>query len=160
MLAKPATDRPQGDAVLDAIGECWDNREASLSALVDGWEHMLGDAPLGEDDLLSFAEGRIAPILELAKAAGGQKEPEPIEQAMLRWALTDAAAKTVDGNERLLMLRLAVRQGRSRYRFGRRLRGLAVLDALARRSIDRGGRPLMEGRGAALTALRAGLTGG
>jgi phytoene synthase len=37
------------------------------------------------------------------------------------------------------------------------LRGLAVLEALALRALRRGGRPLMEGRGAPLTAFRAAI---
>jgi phytoene synthase len=36
-------------------------------------------------------------------------------------------------------------------------RGLAVLEALARRALKRGGQPLMAGRGASLTALRAAI---
>ena len=38
-------------------------------------------------------------------------------------------------------------------------KGLAVLGALGLRALKRGGRPLMEGRGAALVALRAAMLG-
>ena len=158
MFAKPVAMRPTGDAVLDAIGNHWEGQEEALSALVDGWEHMLVEPPLSESSLLNFAKGRIAPMLTLVDPLNGAS-PKDAGAALRRWALADAAANTVEGDERLLMLRLASSQGSSPTRFARGFRGFAVLDALARRSVERGGRPLMEGRTAALIALRAGVTG-
>lgn len=158
MFAKPVSERPTGDAVLDAIGKHWEGDEEVLSALVDGWEHMLVEPPLDEGALLNFANGRIAPLLNLVDSLSGASLNDA-GAALRRWALADAAANTVEGDERLLMLRLARSQVRSRACFARGLRGFAVLDALARRSVDCGGRPLMEGRAAALIALRAGVTG-
>lgn len=158
MFAKPASERPNGDAVLDAVGEHWEGGEGALSSLVDGWEHMLVEPPLDEDALLNFANGRISPMLHLVDRSKAASTSDA-EAALRRWVLADAAANTVEGDERLLMLRLARSQVRSRSRFARGLRGFAVLDALARRSVERDGRPLMEGRAAALIALRAGVTG-
>lgn len=159
MLAKATEERPRGDAVLDALGKEWGEEAAEFSAVVDGWEHMLGEPPLGEDALMQFAGGRIAPLRALMRRDERSSAKEASLAALRRWALVDAAANTTEGNEKLLMLELARSQGNPSARFGRGFRGLAVLDALARRSLYRGGRPLMDGRGAAIVALRAGIFG-
>ena len=140
-LAKPHEERPSGDAVLDAIGQHWAEHEERLSKLVDAWELMLAET-LEEEGARQFGALRAAPL------------DAPAE----RWALTDAAVHVPDGPERELLLRLAG-ENPDRPAFRRDLRGLAILDALARRSLKRGGRPLMEGRGAALVAMRAAIIG-
>lgn len=140
-LGKPRNERPTGDAVLDAIGVHWEGREGALSKLVDAWEYMLAEE-LGQDAAREFGSLRAAPFDPLAE----------------RWALTDAAVHVPEGPERDLLLTLA-RKCAPMGNFSRDLRGLSVLDALARRSLRRGGRPLMEGRGAALTAARAAIFG-
>ncbi len=46
-LTKPVPDRPQGDAVLDALGQHWTGGEAELIALVDGWEILVVSERIG-----------------------------------------------------------------------------------------------------------------
>ncbi len=156
MLAKPVEERPTGDAVLDAIGEHWQGREHALTRLVEGWEHLLAEPPLPREAALAFAAARAEPFLVLP---GDEGEAGDIAISAQRWALVDAAANLSDQDERAMMLDLASKLATRKTALPRALRGLAVLDALALRSLRRGGRPLMEGRGAALTALRAGLLG-
>lgn len=157
MLGKPVTQRPRGDAVLDAIGEHWPGCEAALSAMIDGWEHMLAE-PFAEADARRFAAGRSTPWGALAERVGAGGFRAACERAGRRWALADAAAHIAPGDERDVLLALATQPDGS-LRFPKPLRGLAVLDALARRAIARGGRPLMEGRGASLVAGRAAILG-
>ncbi|OGS55393.1 MAG: hypothetical protein A3J40_00920 [Erythrobacter sp. RIFCSPHIGHO2_12_FULL_63_10] len=80
-------------------------------------------------------------------------------KAAQRWAIADAAAHASRDDERGMLVRLGLEQGARPAQLPGSMRGLAVLDALARRSLKLGGRPLMEGRGAAICALRAGLLG-
>ncbi len=149
MLGKPLAERPSGDAVLDGISEHWAGQEALLVALVDGWEHML-DETLSEESALAFAKGRGAAFSGL----GGTE----CESPATRWALVDAATHISEGAERDMLCALAGNIETSP-RLPKSLRGLAVLDALSRRSLKHGGRPLMEGRGASIVAIRAAIFG-
>jgi phytoene synthase len=158
MLGVPVSERPKGDAVLTQIGEHWHGQELALIALVDAWEEMLSDPPLPRDAALRFAKGRAAGFIALAqmqKPSTDLAKFAPIGQA---WALVDAAVHISDVGERDMLFELAKSIDRTP-RTPPALRGAAVLDALARRSLMKSGAPLMEGRGAALTALRAGLLG-
>lgn len=156
-LGKPIDQRPQGDGVLDAIGKHWAGHEQALVALVDGWEEMLAEQLTSRIAKL-FAEGRAAPFAALAAFTKKPTDIRLISSKGQRWALVDAALHVSEGDEQDTLLKLA-RETRADGSLPRSLRGLAVLDALARRSLDRGGRPMMEGRGAALVALRAAMLG-
>lgn len=153
-LGRDVADRPTGDVVLDGIGQHWRGREAALVKLVDGWEHLLAPPPLGEDDARAFAEGRRAALSAVFEGDG-----EAVGSAANRWALADLAAKVSLDEERAMLVRLGLEDARKLPRLPREARGLAVLGSLAKRALDRGGRPLMEGRGAAITAARAAILG-
>lgn len=158
MLQMPPAERPGGDAVLDRIGLHWAGDEGLLLKLVDGWELLLAAPPLGDDAIESFAGARAAP---LAAIAGPQPDPahERVRLASERWALADAASHVSHVQERDSFIAAGLRPAGQRTRIPRALRGIAVLEALALRALRAGGRPLLEGRGAALAALRAGLLG-
>lgn len=158
-LGKPPGQRPAGDAVLDAAGSLWAGREFALQALIDGWENLLAEAPLPQHQALGFAAGRAAPFLSLMQDHDMEGDPEAVALAARRWSLADLSAHVSTERERTDLVALGRANGLQPSRLPPAFRGLAVLDALARRSLKRGGRPLMEGRGAALTALRAGLLG-
>lgn len=153
-LGQDVADRPTGDAVLDGIGQHWRGREAALVKLIDGWEHLLAPPPLGEDDARAFAEGRRAALSAVFEGDG-----EAVGSAASRWALADLAAKVSLDEERAMLVRLGLEDARTLPRLPREARGLAVLGSLSKRALDRGGRPLMEGRGAAITAARAAILG-
>lgn len=153
MLGKPVSDRPTGDAVLDGIGRHWTRREAALVALVDGWEHLLAEPPLAERQARAFAEGRRDGLLGLFGDGPGK------EAAAWAWALADLAANVSLEDERAMLVRIGLDRGEGGGAVPRDARGLAVLGALGRRALRQGGRPLMEGRGAALVAARAAMIG-
>jgi phytoene synthase len=149
-------DRPQGDPVVDGVSAHWAGHEDALIALVDAWELMLGDS-LEEAQIIPLGEGRGAPFAALAQMAG-EVEEAAFADAGARWALADVAAHTSDPKERRLLLESA-RRITAQVTFPRPLRGLAILDALARRSLKRGGAPFMQGRSAAVTIMRAAVFG-
>lgn len=151
MLGTPVEDRPGGDAVLDGIGEYWAGREAELVPLVDAWEHLLADPPLDDIDAIQFAENR-------AKALTAPFPRDVGDRAAWHWAMADLAANVSVEEEREMLVSLGMDRPQSPRLFDN-MRGLAVLGALGLRALKRGGRPLMEGRTAALVALRAAIIG-
>ncbi|MBI1401709.1 MAG: hypothetical protein GC147_00660 [Porphyrobacter sp.] len=155
MLAAAPGERPSGDAVLDAVGADWRGGEAALSALVDAWEVLVVADRLGPDEVAAFAAGRAAPFVALA----GDAVARPVSAAARCWALTDAAPAISDPSERALFIDAARAAGAESAHLGRDMRGLAVLAALSRRALRQGGRPLMEGRGASLVAMKAAILG-
>lgn len=158
MLNASAQDRPAGDVVLDAIGQSWGGEALALQPVVDAWEVFLVAEELATDVLAAFGDGRSAPIVA-ALGSLDARTAEQVQVAGALWALADTAAYVSDETERAKVLDLAKATLDAPTSLARIPRSLAVLKALSLRAIARGGRPLMEGRGAALTALRAGLIG-
>lgn len=158
-LAKPPAERPRGDAVLDGLGPTWGGREAALVAMVDAWEVLITAERLGPEEARRFGTGRGAFFAALGEgdAAAGDALRGRLALAGSRWALADAAAGVSDEAERAALVAAGRAAGQGTGRFPRDLRGLAVLEALALRSLARGGTPLMAGRGASLAALRAAI---
>ncbi len=157
-LGKSVGERPSGDAVLDSIGESWAGEESYLASLVDAWEEMLGDPPIMRGAAKSFASGRAAPFAYLAGPEGSD-DWQRVHGAASRWALADAALHMSNGEERDTFIKLGLVRATYVGKVPRRLRGLAILEGLALRSLKNGAAPLMQGRGAALIALRLGIFG-
>lgn len=155
-LGKSVAERPSGDAVLDAIGVNWAGREDALVQMVDSWEVLVTADQIGGDEAVAFGAGRGAFFAAFADVASPSVR-QACTSAGLRWALADAATAVSDEGERTALVAAGLAADRGGARLPTHLRGLAVLDALALRALRRGGRPLMEGRGASLTALRAAI---
>ncbi|MBD3731040.1 MAG: hypothetical protein IE933_15220 [Sphingomonadales bacterium] len=156
-LAMSPEARARGDAVLDEIGSCWRGEEASLVALVDGWEELLADPPLRAGAALSFAQGRAIAWGGAARLLGG--ETDFALRAARRWALVDLAARLSDTDERAMAFRLAAEEGTAPLRQSAALRPLAVLDGMAVRALRRGDPVMIEGRRAMLAVMRLGMFG-
>lgn len=157
-LAKPAEDRPKGDMVLDAIALYWAGREGELAQLVDGWENLLAEPPLGGDHALAFVSCRSDAMGAAFVNRSDEWSSSGARHAAIQWALADLTTNVSEPQERKMLLDLAHNQpapGGLRAPF----KGIAVLGALGVRSLKNSGRPLMEGRGASLTVLRAALFG-
>jgi 15-cis-phytoene synthase len=155
-LTKPVEDRPRGDVVLDAIGQYWAGREAALAAMVDGWEVLITADRLGPVEAEAFGAGRGAFFAALCENAT-PAQADRAEAAGFRWATADAVASVTNAEERAVLIAAGLARDNPRTRWPKQLRGLAVLDALAMRALQRGGCALMEGRGASLVALRAAI---
>lgn len=156
MLGKPASERPRGDLVLDGIGQHWVGNEAALIAMVDGWEILITAETIGPDEADAFATGRGGFFAALAAFPAGAHNGR-LQSAGYRWALADAVTRVSDPAEREVLINVARKRTQAGGTLPAGLRGLAVLDALALRALRRGGRPLMEGRGAPLVALRSAI---
>lgn len=157
-LAKPLDQRPTGDVVLDGIGKHWVGREQHLVKLVDAWENLLADPPLGTEHARSFAQGRV----DAMRGAFADRQEDWDERNAglfaLQWAIADLCTNISLQEERDMLMALAAEQ-RTPKRLSSPFKGVAVLGALALRSLENGGAPLMEGRSASLTALRAAIIG-
>jgi len=156
-LARSVAERPRGDAVLDGLGVHWAGKESALVAMVNAWEVLVTADQLGPDEIAGLAAGRGAFFAALAEPDFGDAVAERLAAAGRCWALADAASGVSDESERAALVAAGCAVGRPAGRVPASLRGLAVLEALARRALRRGGRPLMEGRGAPLTALQAAI---
>jgi phytoene synthase len=159
-LAREPDARQRGNPELAALGTHWRGEEAPLLELIDGWEHLLGVAPLPEEAIASFTRGRGAGFAGLARLGGAPQDAEAAAEAGRCWALADLAFHVREPAERDSCRRLfrECAASRASVALPRRLRGLSVLAALAKRAIERD-EPMLQGRGAALTALRVGLLG-
>lgn len=155
-LALPPELRPRGEPLL-ALLEAWQGEVSSLSALVDGWELLLGDAPLGSDALAEHAEARAQAWAALARLVGAPGQAEAALRIGRNWAIADLSMRLGQGEERAAALKIAKRQDWSAVRLPRSLRPMTVLHGLARR--QRGGAELLDGPLALGAALRLGMFG-
>ncbi len=157
-LAQAPEARPAGDPLLELLAR-WAGEEPALVGMVEGWEHLLGAAPLGMADFARFGDGRAGVFAALARLLGMPEAGDHALRAGRRWALADLANHLADGQERQTVLELAAGMAADRIPMPRRLRWLTVLDGLARRSLTRCGAPLLADRMSALVALRLGMIG-
>jgi len=159
-LGKPEADRARGDPVLDAIGKTWAGEEAALTALVDGWEQLIGEPPLSGDVLEQFFDSRAAAFAALARLMGQGHAEQTARTAGKIWAIADFLARSTDAEERATAMRLsAPLTDRARARLPRELRAVAVLRGLGLRAILRGDGALVSGRRDVLAAVRLGMLG-
>lgn len=153
-LAKAPAARPQGDQLLDAIG----SETRGLRELLDGWEALLAEAPLGKDGLEPFVSGRASAVRGLAHRLG-VTESEAAGAAARIWALADLAYRLPEEEDRRAALAMAEGAADNPNALARPLRPLAVLAGLSRRALARGGAPLVGDRSSPFVALRLGLFG-
>jgi phytoene synthase len=144
---------PAGEPLLELL-RAW-REPGALGALVDGWEALLGER-LDAAAIAEFASGREAAFGRLAMELG--RDPRPAEACARPWALADLAAHLSDGGERAAVLDTAAGLPRAP-KLPRALRPLAVLAGLGRRSLARGGAPLLDGAAAFCLAVRLGIAG-
>jgi phytoene synthase len=155
-LGKPAAQRAQGEPVLALLGQV-PELEQGLQCLVDGWEVLLGEAPIPGTELASFAAARGEACAALAIAVRAQGHADVARICGNEWALAELASRLSDPQEREFALELAGAANWQAVALPRSLRPLKVLHALAVRS--KGHSPLLSRRTDILTAFRLGLLG-
>lgn len=154
-FGSPPGEWPKGEPLLASLAG-WGHPAAGLGALVDGWEALLGEAPLDRAALSEFAAGRAAAAAALAGHVGA---PADAAAALgRRWALSDLALRTSHPDEReaaagLLHDEPAAPTARPA------LRPLAVIAGLGARAVARGAAEPLSGPAALLVAMRLGLIG-
>ena len=145
--------------MLSGISEEWEGTEGALHDLVNAWEELLLVKQLNEESGKRIAGGRAAFLTEAITALGGPAKAQHANSIATRWALADMAAHCSKVEERDMLVAIANEIAVEHASLPRNLRGILVLDALARHALKCGGRPLAEGRKSAFIALRAGLLG-
>ena len=149
------TSPARGEPLLYML-ESWGPQRQALVTLVDGWEGMLGEAPLGARALAAFAEGRAVSAAALAHVCNLADHAGAAERMARKWGLGDLTRHLTHPDERAAALALLAAQDWIPARLPRALRPLVVLHALARRQ-RRGPQP--EGLAAFLSVMRLGILG-
>ena len=158
-LAASADTLPRGNPLLDEVAKGFGEQRRQLGALVDGWEAVLLAEPLNRSAIQSLKAGREAGWLALATALGFEADEAAVRLAAGRWAIADLISGLPRDDRTPEIITYAQASLGQPAPLPRALRPLAVLDALARRSLGAGGAPLLAGRGSAMVALRAGVFG-
>jgi len=151
------TGHPLAGEPLLALLSSWGEHGRGLVALVDGWEALLDEGPVGAEALSGFAEGRAQACVALARAAGVPEAADEAARAGFGWAIADLGGKLTRKEERNAANGLAGQQDWRRSALPRPLRPLMVLHGLARR--NGGAKGLLSGPGDLLIAARIGLIG-
>ncbi|MBS3932029.1 MAG: hypothetical protein KGZ65_12405, partial [Sphingomonadales bacterium] len=128
-----------------------------LECLVDGWEALLGEAPLPQDHLTQFAAGRGESCAVLAEVLGAGESAGSARLAGSAWALAELAPRLSDPHERDCAAALIAQHPWDNIALPRALRPLKLLHGLALRS--KGQTPLLDRRRDILAAFRLGLLG-
>jgi len=147
-------DWPKGEPLLASLA-AWDGEVGGLVPLVDGWEALLGEAPLASSALEEFAEGRAKAAGVLARTIGA--DAVTADGLSRSWALADLALHTSHPDERAEAARLLA--GTAAPRAPADLRPLAILAGLSARAVRQGRGEALSGPGALFAAIRIGLTG-
>ncbi len=146
---------PRGEPLLASLA-VWGEHRAWLVALVDGWEALLGEAPLGEDALSALAEGRGRAVAALAHVIGAADYASEAARVARGWGLSDLAAHVSHPDERAAVLGLMAEHNWRSVRLPRGLRPLVVLHGLARARREGGE---IGGLAAFFCAIRLGIFG-
>ena len=155
-LGEDAGAWPKGEPLLVALS-AWAGQHGQLGALVDGWEMLLGEAPLPPGALAAFVAGRAAAMQALAVVLERPDAAETAHRAGAGWAIADLAGHLSHPDERAAALMLAEKHDWRRARLPRVLRPLAVLHGLGARRLEDGHAD--RGAGTLLAALRIGVLG-
>lgn len=155
-FAQDPSDWPKGNPLLSNFRDLG-GHAGKLAHVVDGWERLLGERPLGPEDVLAHAEGRAQGWVALAAHVGESAALPAVARAGKRWALLDLAWSHAEATERSMALKLAGSIAPTAA-LPRNLRALGVLDGLVQRAL-RHDRPPLSRASDMTTALRIGLFG-
>lgn len=137
----------------------WPAGAQALVALTQGWERLATVESMEEAVITEFASCRAQGFAAYAYAIGEADQANAATLAGRRWALADLACHLAKESERKLALMITQALDQTALRPMRALRPLCLLDGLARRSLARGGAPMLGNRTDMLVALRLGLFG-
>ncbi|WP_230291183.1 hypothetical protein [Croceicoccus sp. Ery5] len=156
MFGRPVADWPVGEPLLARL-TAWGEECSSLAALADGWEAMVGDAPLPATAFAALSDGRARAMAGLAHVTGSGTARPVVQSHAYRWSLADIAIHLADEQERARVMALLKAADRAEGSMDKAMRPLNVLRVMAERAAS-AARPI-GGAGDFLAAIRAGLTG-
>ena len=148
-LRDRAANWPKGEPLLAAMA-CWGDEHGALIALVDGWEALLGDAPLSAETLAQWVEGRVSVCQAMAQ---GDARAARMARG---WALADLATHLGHPDEVAAIAGQVTARDWRAERLPRGMRPLAILHGVAARGRgdrDKGQKISM------LTLMRLGIFG-
>jgi len=157
-LGQPAQAWPTGDVLLASLAS-WNGRHGALTSLVDAWEALTAPAPLGDDALEGFAQGRGAACAALAEFVGSPRDTDAAMRLGRIWALEDLSMRLGREQERSAAGKLAALEPAGLPRTKRAVRSLRVLAGLARRRRIGGSDEAAASPGAVMEAIKLGLLG-
>ncbi len=146
---------PKGEPLLARLAP-WGEATRTLAKLVDGWEALLGEAPLGEAELDAFADGRIAALAALAHRLDARSAA--VVALGRQWTLAELALQLGSPAERGVAAEMLAAAGPA-LRTPRPLRPLSLLAGLSRRAVRKQQGEALAGVGALGAAIRLGLLG-
>ncbi|WP_114519998.1 hypothetical protein [Altererythrobacter sp. ZODW24] len=146
---------PEGEPLLAILRE-WSGSLGGLSAMADGWEVLLTEGDLTAATISEFAAGRGEGWAVLASELGADQAEA--RKAGRAWALVDLASHLTSEPDQAAAAELIAGHSFDHPALPRSLRTLAVLHALAARSVRRGA-GMLDGAGAVATAMRVGIVG-
>lgn len=144
-LRDSAANWPKGEPLLAALA-CWGDDHGALVALVDGWEALLGEAPLPVDAFEAWIGGRIGACAALGHGAEGMARG---------WALADLATHLSDPQEQAALASMTAAHAWRPARLPRAMRPLVLLHGLAARTKGQQGAENIS----LFTLLRLGILG-
>lgn len=159
-FAQSPAEWPKGEPLLARLAG-WNADVSRLGVLVDGWERLLEDGPLGVGAIRAFGEGHVVAWDVASQAASPPPPAAQLGERALCWAFADLAAHCSDPRDADSVRGEAVEQGALKQPSGpipRALRPFAVLGTLGRRSLS-SGKPILSGPGDFLAGVRAGVLG-
>ncbi len=146
---------PEGEPLLAMLRE-WSASLKGLSAMADGWEVLLSEGDLTPTKISEFAAGRGEGWAVLANELGAERAEA--RKAGRAWAVVDLASHLTSEPDQAAAAELIAGHSFEQAALPRSMRTLAVLHALAARSVRRGG-GMLDGAGAVATAMRVGIIG-
>lgn len=129
-LGTPVGRWPAGEPLLAALS-IWGGQAQRLAGLADGWEAMLGEAPLEPAAFAALAGARGDALAALVQAAGEEALAAEAVARGYAWALSDIAAHLSDPVEQARASALLRTVDPARGAAPRILRPVAIADALA-----------------------------
>jgi len=153
----PVESWARGEPVLERLAGCGVPGE-KLIGLVDGWEILLIAANLDAEVAQGFAQGRASACAAVTLAVGEGDRTEAAMEIGRLWALAELAPHLSQEDANLAASPSMAPRSGAPAALPRALRPLAVLDALARRSLQRRA-PMLDGPGALALAMRVGIFG-
>lgn len=128
-LGAPAEERPAGDLLLEALRQWRDS--SALAALADGWEALLGEAPLDAAAFAALAGARADAAAAIAREGGHKSDVAAARDFTYVWALRDIATHLTDEAERKSVASLLRAAVGTAGRAPRIARPVAILGKLA-----------------------------
>ena len=143
-------------AIADALGRHPSpSVGAPLARMIDGWEVLLDEGPLGDESLLAHALARGSTLFRAAAALLGGTDQDRVASAGRGWALVDLALHLRDpiAAARALALAQALLASAFKERWPTALRPIGMLARLAARDALGGAVPRRQGSPARISLM-------